>query len=162
MSPTRKETAAFTHPDPPPALKRQPWLVTAGGKIVCRRCTALSKRTQLQCRRPALMTSRNAKCQFHGGASTGSLTAVGRAIQAERRLHHGRETLEQRQTRSRKAAELRQIEDIARVIGVIKSQRTAGRKPKGYIAIRTIEQALSFRDANPVQRVWPRPVRSRA
>ncbi len=33
------------------------YLITAGGKIVCLRCTAKSKRTKLQCAKPALKAS---------------------------------------------------------------------------------------------------------
>ena len=43
------------------------FLVTAGGKIKCLRCTARSTRKKQQCGKPALMTSTTQKCQIHGG-----------------------------------------------------------------------------------------------
>ena len=42
------------------------FLLTAGGRICCVRCNAMSKRTRLQCARPALKISRTGKYQFHG------------------------------------------------------------------------------------------------
>jgi hypothetical protein len=53
-------------------------LVTAGNKITCARCTAKSKRSGEQCKKPALKASRTQKCEFHGGRSTGPKTKVGR------------------------------------------------------------------------------------
>ena len=43
------------------------YLLTGGGAICCKRCTASSTRTKEQCGRPALKASRTQKCQFHGG-----------------------------------------------------------------------------------------------
>ena len=43
------------------------YLVTAGGKIKCLRCTARSTRKKQQCGKPALKTSTTQKCQTHGG-----------------------------------------------------------------------------------------------
>jgi hypothetical protein len=40
---------------------------TAGGRIKCPRCQATSKRTKLQCDRPALKGK--GICNFHGGKS---------------------------------------------------------------------------------------------
>ena len=56
-------------------------LVTGGGKITCQRCTAMSKRSGEQCKKPALKTSRTQKCDFHGGRSTGAKTLEGKARQ---------------------------------------------------------------------------------
>ena len=43
-------------------MQKQTWLLTAGNKIHCRRCQAMSKRTRLQCGAPA-MSGKNV-CRF--------------------------------------------------------------------------------------------------
>ena len=131
------------------------WLLTGGGKIRCRRCLAISKRTQLQCCRPALKSSRSSKCQFHGGASTGPKTEKGLEAIARSHFKHGQETRDQRLLRSVKTAEHRQVVDIARLVGMIRGQRTRGRKPSTYIPILTLEDANRFRETHPIPRVWP-------
>ena len=65
----------------------RPWLTTAGGKIRCLRCNALSKRTKLQCGGPAVKGK--SKCRFHGGLSTGPKTELGRQICAAAKTIHG-------------------------------------------------------------------------
>jgi hypothetical protein len=56
----------------------EPTLITAGGKIKCRRCTAKSSYTKQQCKRPALKSSKTSKCSCHGGKSTGPRTQEGK------------------------------------------------------------------------------------
>jgi len=62
-------------------------LSTAGGRIVCRRCNAISKRTKLQCGGPAVRGK--TKCRFHGGLSTSTRTELGRQICAAAKTIHG-------------------------------------------------------------------------
>ena len=62
-------------------------LITAGGKIRCLQCIALSKRTKLQCGGPAVKGK--SKCRFHGGLSTGPKTELGRQICAAAKTIHG-------------------------------------------------------------------------
>lgn len=62
----------------------------AGGHILCNQCRALSKRTQLQCRAPAMKGK--AVCLAHGGLSTGPHTLEGRKRCAEAKTIHGFET----------------------------------------------------------------------
>jgi hypothetical protein len=112
-------------------------LSTAGGKIICIRCTAKSTRSGQQCRRPALQASKSAKCQFHGGRSTGPKTVEGRARIAAAQFKHGQETQEARSARSAASLRLRQLEDAARVLKMIEGARTRGRKPVGYVQIRS-------------------------
>lgn len=50
-------------------------LITAGGKIRCMRCQAMSKRTRLQCGAAAMKGKR--VCYTHGGKSTGPKTTAG-------------------------------------------------------------------------------------
>jgi hypothetical protein len=70
-------------------------LTTAGGKIVCRRCSAMSKRTKLQCGGPAIKGK--TKCKFHGGFSTGPKSELGRQICSAVKTIHGKETRAQRE-----------------------------------------------------------------
>jgi hypothetical protein len=56
-------------------------LVTAGNRIICKRCTAMSNSSGEQCKKPALKTSRTQKCEFRGGRSTGPRTEAGKARQ---------------------------------------------------------------------------------
>ena len=46
---------------------REKYLITAGGRITCLRCTAKSNRTGEQCEKPALKASSTQKCGHHGG-----------------------------------------------------------------------------------------------
>ena len=64
--------------------------VVAGGKIVCRRCKAMGKRTKLQCGRPAIKGK--TKCKFHGGLSTGPKSELGRQICSAAKTVHGKGT----------------------------------------------------------------------
>jgi hypothetical protein len=76
------------------------YLVTAGGKIKCLRCTAKSSRTKQQCGRPALKTSKTQKCQFHGGRSSGPKTPEGKARIAASHTVHGADSKSARAERS--------------------------------------------------------------
>ena len=121
------------------------YLVTAGGKITCLRCTALSKNSREQCRKPALKISRSQKCQLHGGRGSGPKTAEGKARIGKAHLVHGRDTNQRRQERSESSLRLAQLEDVAHAIGLITSAtRTTGRKPLGYRAIRTLDEATAW------------------
>ena len=65
-------------------------LTTAGGKIVCRRCNAMSKRSRVQCGAPAMHGK--TKCKTHGGLSTGPLTDEGKLRCAQAKTIHGKDT----------------------------------------------------------------------
>ena len=99
-------------------------LITGGGKITCLRCTAQSKRTKLQCGRPALRASKTQKCQFHGGRSTGPKTVEGKSKISKVHLVHGRETLQKRTERQAMSVRLRHLEDIMHVLDI-----TTGGRP---------------------------------
>ena len=105
------------------------YLETAGGRIRCLRCRAKSKRTGNQCGAPAM----NGKfvCAAHGGRSTGARTAEGRARCAAARTTHGRETRQARRNLSEGLFEVRNLEEVARLIGLITGPRSPGRPP-GY------------------------------
>jgi len=70
-------------------------LTTAGGKIVCGRCNAMSKRTKLQCGAPAIQGK--TKCKTHGGFSTGPRTDEGKVRCAQAKTIHGNDTRADRQ-----------------------------------------------------------------
>jgi hypothetical protein len=116
-----------------------PFLATAGGRIECLRCTAMSSRTKLQCGRPALKSSSTNKCQLHGGRSTGPKTAEGRQRIADAQTVHGRDTKAARSERSRGSLRLAQLEDAMHLLGMTSATRIRGRKPNGYTPLLTID-----------------------
>ena len=88
-------------------------LSTAGGKITCLRCNAMSKRTRLQCGAPAIHGK--SKCKTHGGRSTGPRTAEGLARCAQAKTIHGHET---REKRERSKVVMAQIRMYAAILGL--------------------------------------------
>ena len=114
-------------------------LLTASGRIRCRRCTAQSTRSGRQCARPALKTSQTQKCQFHGGRGSGPKTAEGRRRIAAVHTVHGRDTKVARADRSAAAARVRRLVDAAYLLGMIQGPRPPGRKAAGYLPVRTLE-----------------------
>jgi hypothetical protein len=102
-------------------------VTTLGGRVICQRCQAKSKRTKLQCAAPALKGKR--VCKTHGGRSTGPRTEAGRQRCAEVKTIHGRETREARAERSLASARLAVLEEVGHKLGFMKGARTRGRKP---------------------------------
>ncbi len=88
-------------------------LELAGGRILCARCTAKSKRTSRQCKAPAMRGK--SKCRFHGGLSTGPRTREGRNRCAQAKLVHGRDTKEMRQNHREVMSQLKLY---AQILGV--------------------------------------------
>jgi hypothetical protein len=87
-------------------------LITAGGRIKCRRCTAKSSHTKKQCKRPASKLSKTSKCSGHGGLSTGPKTQEGKERIRAAHLKHGQETKEAKAERSAKSVMFRYLTDI--------------------------------------------------
>lgn len=107
------------------------YLITAGGKIRCRRCKAQSSRTKLQCAKPALKGK--AVCGHHGGYSTGPKTKEGKDRIRAAHLKHGDETLEAKAERSTKSAMFRYLTDIGNHCDMFYKQiKPRGRPPSGY------------------------------
>ena len=107
------------------------YLITAGGKIRCRRCKARSSRTKLQCSKPALKGK--AVCGHHGGYSTGPRTKEGKERIRAAHLKHGQETQEARAERSEKSVMFRYLTDIGNYCDLFYKQlKTRGRPPSGY------------------------------
>ncbi len=88
----------------------EPYLITAGGEIRCRRYKAQSSKTKLQCAKPALKGK--AVCGHRGGYSTGPRTREGKARIRAAHLKHGQETLEAKATRSAKSVIFRYLTDL--------------------------------------------------
>lgn len=114
-------------------------LICCGNRIQCLRCTASSNRTGVQCGRPALKSSKTQKCQYHGGRSTGPKTAEGKARIAAAYTVHGQETNAARAERSSASARLSRIEDAMYLLEMTTAPRTRGRKAKGYVPVRTLD-----------------------
>jgi hypothetical protein len=95
--------------------------------VTCPQCNALSKRTWLRCRSPAIKGK--TKCRFHGGRSTGSRTPEGKTRQIEANTIHGRETRAIREERSAKLAELYEIEKEMRKIGMVEGSWVSRKPP---------------------------------
>jgi len=116
------------------------YLVTAGGKIKCLRCTASSTRTKQQCGKPALKVSTTQKCQMHGGRphSKKTLEAI-----AKSKTRHGENTKEARAQFRKDAIFIRQLEAAMRLLKMGDGPRMRGRKPTGYSDVHSIEDVLS-------------------
>lgn len=114
--------------------------VSKNGKIQCLRCTAHSSRTGVQCGRPALKSSKTQKCQYHGARSTGPKTAEGKARIAAAQTVHGQETNAARAARAADSAKLSRIEDAMYLLEMTTAPRTRGRKVKGYVQVKTLDE----------------------
>ena len=112
---------------PHKTLHLEQTLTTLGGRVVCQRCQAKSKRTKLQCAAPALKGKR--VCKTHGGRSTGPKTKEGRQRCSEAKTIHGRETREARTERSLASARLALLESVGFEFGIMGGLRSRGPKP---------------------------------
>ena len=112
---------------PHKTLHLEQTLTILGGRVICQRCQARSKRTKLQCAAPALKGKR--VCKTHGGRSTGPRTEAGRQRCAEAKTIHGRETREARSERSLASARLAVLEEVGFELGFMQGPRTRGRRP---------------------------------
>jgi hypothetical protein len=119
-------------------------LLTGGGKITCLRCTAKSKRSGDQCKKPALRSSKTQKCGHHGGLSRGAITTEGKARIAAAHTIHGRQTQKKRAEQSDASARLSQLEDAMHVLKMTTMPRTRGRKAKGYIPVESIQDVIQM------------------
>ena len=109
------------------------FLITAGGRIKCRRCTATSSYTKVQCKRPACKTSKTSKCSRHGGLSTGPKTKEGKDRIRAAHWKHGEESKEAKIKRSEKSLMFCYLEDLVNYLPLTaKFKRRVGRKPKKY------------------------------
>lgn len=115
------------------------FLVTAGGQIICLRCTASSTRTKRQCGKPALKVSTTQKCQIHGGRPHSKKTLE---IIAKANTRHGESTKEARAQYRKDAIFIRQLEAAMRLLEFGEGPRIRGRKPAGYKGVHSIEDLV--------------------
>jgi hypothetical protein len=120
------------------------YLSTAGGRITCLRCTAKSVRSGNQCLKPALKSSRTQKCGHHGGRNKGPITEAGKARSAAAHIKTGEFTKQAMLERSKKLAEMMQLEDACHLLSLTVASRTRGRKPNGYKPLTTIKDVVMF------------------
>lgn len=118
---------------------------TAGGKIQCRRCTALSKRTGVQCGRPASKGSKSQKCHMHGGRGNSTpKTEAGRKRIIDAHTKSGRYTKEAKAEHSNASARLLRLEDAMHVLGMTSAARTRGRKAGSYVPVTSIDELVEM------------------
>ena len=112
--------------------KPEQYLITAGGRIKCKRCQARSSRKKQQCGKPAIRLKN--VCDTHGGLSSGPKSKEG--IQRIRDAHwkNGNETKEARAERSAKSLQFLMLEKIGWHVGLFAegSTKFRGRKPSGF------------------------------
>ena len=120
------------------------YLITAGGRITCLRCTAKSVRSGQQCLNPSLKSSRTQKCGHHGGRNKGPITEAGKARSAAAHVKTGEYTKQAIRERSQKLAEMMQLEDAMHILKMTTATRTRGRKPTGYVPLTTIKDVFEF------------------
>ncbi len=130
------------------SIKFESKIYTAGGKILCPRCQAHSKRTKIQCGAPAEKDKK--VCRFHGARSTGAKTKEGKLRIAHSKTQHGNETRQARAERSAKSAELASLEDMMHLTGMTNAPRTRGRKAAGYEPITSLDAAFDFMTRHPI------------
>jgi len=126
-------------------------MAIAGGRITCGQCQAQSKRTKQQCRAPAMRGKR--VCRTHGGKSTGPKTVEGKQRSAAAHTIHGRERRADRVARSAQTARIYQLEDLMYLLNMTSAPRFRGRKPLGYVPIKSLAQALLYVIDNPLHRI---------
>ena len=120
-------------------IPKEPYIDLAGGRILCRRCQAMSTRSGEQCKKAALKNK--SVCAFHGGKSTGPKTEAGKQRIVQAHWLHGRETQVSRLDYSDATTYLRELEDVAWALGMMTGTRTRGPKPKNYQPVKTLEAA---------------------
>ncbi len=108
----------------------------------------MSKRSGEQCKKPALRGK--AVCDFHGGRSTGPKTEAGKARQRAAVLKTGDYTKEAMEDKARSVRVLAGLEDAMYVLNMTTMPRTPGRKPLGYVPLKTVEDVVKFMLDNPL------------
>ena len=95
--------------------EKEAYILTLGGRIRCPRCQAKSKRSQQQCRSPAIRGKR--VCKVHGGRSPGPRTQQGRNLCGAAKTLHGRETRAIRAKRQQALTKLKLLERMGKGVG---------------------------------------------
>ena len=108
----------------------------------------MSKRSGEQCKKPALRGK--AVCDFHGGRSTGPKTETGKARQRAAVTKTGAYTKQAAEDRARSMRVLHGLEDAMYVLKLTTMPRIRGRKPEGYVPLKTVEDVVKFALDNPL------------
>jgi hypothetical protein len=90
------------------------FIIVCGDRITPR-CTAMSKRSRIRCKAPAVRGRK--VCRFHGGKCHGPVTQEGKQRSGFQPVH-GRETVAKRAYRSQKAAEFRVLKRVIKEHGL--------------------------------------------
>ena len=88
-----------------------------------------SSQSKTECKTQGLLTAK----------WNGPRTAEGKQRIAQAQLKHGAYSKANLEAKHAESVQLRQLEDIAVLIGMIQGPRTRGCKPQGYKAIRSME-----------------------
>ena len=88
-----------------------------------------SSQSKTECKTQGLLTAK----------WNGPRTAEGKQRIAQAQLKHGFYSKAGLEAKQAESIQLRQLEDIAVLIGMIQGPRTRGAKPRGYKAIRSME-----------------------
>ena len=127
------------------AIQFENFLLTGGGRIKCLRCTAHSKRTGVQCGRPASKGSKKQKCHMHGGrGSSSAKTEAGRQRIAAAHTKSGEYTKAAKLEMSKSSAYLAQLEDAMHVLGMTSATRTRGRKSNLYVPLASVKDVCQL------------------
>ena len=102
-------------------------ITTLGGRVICKRCIARSKRSGMQCRSPAI--SGKTCCRLHGGLSLGPKTLAGKRRCSMAKIIHGFETRQARLERSQEALKIRVLHRLLWLLGMVSSPRPRGKPP---------------------------------
>ena len=122
----------------------KPYVILAGGRIRCLRCTAQSSSTKKQCGKPAMKSSRTQKCTHHGGRSTGPKTLEGKQRIAQAHLVHGKSTKVAKAKYAQDSAKVSMLEDCLHLLKMTDAKRRQGRKAKGYQPMNTLQDMQDF------------------
>ena len=121
------------------------FLLCAGGRIKCLRCSAHSKRSGVQCGRPATKTSKSQKCHMHGGrGNSAPKTEAGRQRIAAAHTKSGEYTKAAKLEMSRSSAYLAQLEDAMHVLGMTTAPRSRGRKSALYVPVTNVRDVRAM------------------
>jgi hypothetical protein len=115
-------------------------LITAGGKITCPRCQAMSKCSKNQCMKPALRGK--SVCGHHGGRSAGPRTAEGKERSRQAHIKSGAYTKLAMMESSSTSLKLAQLEDMMHVLKMTTAKRTRGPKPLNYKRLTSLDDVL--------------------
>ena len=124
-------------------LIKEKYIVTAGGKITCLRCQAMSKRSGEQCKKNALKESRTQKCEFHGGRSKGPITEAGKEASRLAHIKSGAYTKQAQLNHQRSLLNLANLEQGLHILGMTSAAWTRGRRPNGFRKLKTLEELVN-------------------